>query len=365
LDVAGYAIYYGTNRGVYPMRFDCGTNTMATFSSLTVGTTYYFSLVAYNDANVESLPSAEIAYTVPTTFSPVLMPISDQTISVGQTLNLTNSIVADPDVSTNLTYSLVTSPDGMLIDPATGFLTWTPSASQAGTTNPVTILVSDDSTPPLTGTQNFVVNVSDLVQINLGSATVGMGMNGSVSLWTFSSSPITNLTFALDVPSDWITNVTVQSLFPQNVVVTQNPPGAANSIVTVQTTDGSPLPNGQPILQINFSSIPNQPLASAPIQVSAINAALADGETPGATNTTSSITFVNPNSYLTLQMANGQPSLTLCGPPGNYQILSTTDLASGAWTNEASIVLTNTSQIIPNVVTDGVTSKFFRTKILQ
>ncbi len=64
-NVAGYALYSGTNSGHYTTRLDAGTNTAATVSSLKAGLTYYFAAASYNAAGVESSPSAEIAYLVP------------------------------------------------------------------------------------------------------------------------------------------------------------------------------------------------------------------------------------------------------------------------------------------------------------
>lgn len=64
-NVAGYAVYSGTNSSNYSSRLDTGTNTTATVSGLKEGLTYYFAVTAYNTAKVESAPSAPITYLVP------------------------------------------------------------------------------------------------------------------------------------------------------------------------------------------------------------------------------------------------------------------------------------------------------------
>ncbi|GAH79649.1 unnamed protein product, partial [marine sediment metagenome] len=66
----------------------------------------------------------------------------------------------DPDVGDILTYSLIgSSPEGMTIDPTTGVINWTPTATQIGD-NDVTVEVSDNGSPVGSDTQNFTITVS-------------------------------------------------------------------------------------------------------------------------------------------------------------------------------------------------------------
>lgn len=64
-NVLGYAVYYGTISGEYTARVDAGSQTTVSIGGLIESTTYYFVAVAYTDYGVESLPSNELAYTVP------------------------------------------------------------------------------------------------------------------------------------------------------------------------------------------------------------------------------------------------------------------------------------------------------------
>jgi len=76
---------------------------------------------------------------------PVLAPISDYSIHAGMTLTFTNS-ATDPDIPTNaLTFEVYPGPAGASVDPTNGVFTWTPDNSFAGTTNSVTIVVTDDN----------------------------------------------------------------------------------------------------------------------------------------------------------------------------------------------------------------------------
>ena len=64
-NLAGYRVYYGGASGSYASTFDAGMATQASIPNLTVGQTYYFAVTAYDANGLESIPSAEISYTVP------------------------------------------------------------------------------------------------------------------------------------------------------------------------------------------------------------------------------------------------------------------------------------------------------------
>lgn len=63
----------------------------------------------------------------------------------------------DPNAGDELTFSLVTAPASMSIDPATGLIEWTPSAEDVGD-NIVEVMVEDQD--ELSDTQNFTVTVN-------------------------------------------------------------------------------------------------------------------------------------------------------------------------------------------------------------
>lgn len=64
-DVTNYVLHYGTSSGAYTKSLNAGNVTTATIPDLVAGFTYYFAVTAVNDADLESLPSNEISYTVP------------------------------------------------------------------------------------------------------------------------------------------------------------------------------------------------------------------------------------------------------------------------------------------------------------
>ncbi len=67
----------------------------------------------------------------------------------------------DPDPQDTLVYSLITKPEGMTINAATGLIEWRPTYTQAGTYN-VQIKVADSNSVPATDTQSFALTVTSL-----------------------------------------------------------------------------------------------------------------------------------------------------------------------------------------------------------
>ncbi len=92
--------------------------------------------------------------------APVLSPIANQSLIAGQTLTVTNT-ASDPNAPPlTLTFSLLTAPNGMILNATNGILTWRPIVAQSPTTNSIIVQVSDNSTPPVSATQSFVVTVT-------------------------------------------------------------------------------------------------------------------------------------------------------------------------------------------------------------
>ena len=79
-------------------------------------------------------------------------PITTATVAVAYAYNVN---ATDPDEDT-LTYSLTTSPTGMIIVSTTGVISWTPTSTQSGD-HSVTVVISDGS---LSATQSFTIIVS-------------------------------------------------------------------------------------------------------------------------------------------------------------------------------------------------------------
>jgi hypothetical protein len=102
---------------------------------------------------------------------PVLNPIADQTVMVGGTLAFSITAHDDDLPAQGFSYSLEGAPNGAVINPATGAFSWTPSASQAPSTNTIQVMVADNGSPSLTDTRTFTVVVSEIIVELLPSGT--------------------------------------------------------------------------------------------------------------------------------------------------------------------------------------------------
>jgi mono/diheme cytochrome c family protein len=109
---------------------------------------------------------------------PSLAAIPNRVILAGTSLLITNTAIdaeAPPQV---LSYSLVgpvPPPAGANINASNGFFAWRPAMAQAGTTNLLTIQVSDNGIPSLSATQSFFVTVNRPVRPGLTSASITNG----------------------------------------------------------------------------------------------------------------------------------------------------------------------------------------------
>jgi hypothetical protein len=69
---------------------------------------------------------------------------------------------SDADLpANNSTFSLLSPPPGMAIDPATGAISWTPTEVQGPSTNIINVVAADDGTPALRSTNTFTVIVRE------------------------------------------------------------------------------------------------------------------------------------------------------------------------------------------------------------
>ena len=129
---------------------------------------------------------------------PVLAPIHDLTVHAGTLVLFTNS-ASDGDVpAQSLTFTLDPGyPSDATLDPLTGVFAWPTIFAQAGTTNPITVRVTDNGTPALSDTRTF--NVTVLAPPTLQSITAG---TNSVTLsWSAIPGAIYRVQ-AKDSPSD-------------------------------------------------------------------------------------------------------------------------------------------------------------------
>ena len=143
-----------------------------------------------------------VLFVTETNEPPVLTAISDRTVVPGDLVTFTNS-ATDGDLPPNLlTYSLGPgAPADASIVPLTGVFAWPVPAGQPAGTNPVTITVTDNGTPPLSHSRAFAVVVGAPLRI-----TNIVEMGGSV---TITAPAVPGRTYTLEAsdvlgaPSPW------------------------------------------------------------------------------------------------------------------------------------------------------------------
>jgi Putative Ig domain len=165
------------------------------------GTCYQFGLTNFISANI--YPSYPIStntvsglgnsftvsvppYTIvellippaPNNTPPVLSPIGNQTVNVGQTVAFTASATDTDSPPQTLTFSLVSGPGNATLTTNSGAFSWRPTVTSANTTNAFTLTVADNGSPILSATQSFSVTVNPLTQPTAGSIVLNNGQLG-------------------------------------------------------------------------------------------------------------------------------------------------------------------------------------------
>jgi RHS repeat-associated protein len=115
---------------------------------------------AASDGTLESTATVRIAVRTPN--GPPTFISSPIEHGAGNVAYVYAVQAADPDAGDILTFSLPTAPAGMTIDPATGLITWTPTAGQAGT-HDVVVKVRD--VHGLLAVQGYTVTVGSAIAV--------------------------------------------------------------------------------------------------------------------------------------------------------------------------------------------------------
>lgn len=91
--------------------------------------------------------------------APVLEPVTNRTVSAGSALQI-NCRATDTDrPAQTIQFSLLSGPEGAGLAANTGVFTWRPTVAQSRSTNFITVVATDNGTPPLSATQSFTVAV--------------------------------------------------------------------------------------------------------------------------------------------------------------------------------------------------------------
>jgi hypothetical protein len=173
-NVTGYFAYYGVASQSYTNKINVGNVTGLTISGLVEGTTYFFAITAYNILGLESVPSNEVSYSVPSVVvnqPPTLNPPGNVTINENaglQTVNLSGISSGATKEAQTLTVTTSSSNPSLIPAPAvsytspnaTGMLSFMPVTNGNGVAT-ITVKVNDGGASNNLVTRTFTVTVSN------------------------------------------------------------------------------------------------------------------------------------------------------------------------------------------------------------
>ena len=193
---------------------------------------------------------------------PVLAAIADQTVRAGNALTFTAS-ATDSDLPPNvLAFSLgAGAPPGAAIDPGTGAFSWTPTPAQGGTTVPITIVVTDNATPPgaASRTFNVVVSPSNTAPTlsPIADQTIPEGSPFSLTVTaTDADVPANTIAFALGPDTPAGMTITANGVISWTPGEAQGP--SVNQITVIATDNGIPPLGATNRFTLNVTEV-NQP----------------------------------------------------------------------------------------------------------
>ncbi len=198
--------------------------------------------------------------------APELAAIGNKTVDEELQLSFT-ATATDADLPANtLTFSLdAGAPAGASITSA-GAFTWTPTEAQGPGDYSVTIRVTDNGTPALSGTETISINVNEVNAAPelaaIGNKTVDEELQLSFTATaTDADLPANTLTFSLDVGAPAGASITSAGAFTWTPTEAQGP---GNYSVTIRVTDnGTPTLNDFETISINVNEVNKAPELAA------------------------------------------------------------------------------------------------------
>jgi hypothetical protein len=213
----------------------------------------------------------------------------------------------DPDLPANvLTFSLLSPPVGMTINPASGSISWTPTEAQGPSTNTISVVVTDNGLPPLSATNSFKVTVNEVNSPPSLPSVVDQTVNELATLMVTNTAtdqdlPANTLIYSLLNPPDGVRVDT-------NGIVTWTPTeaqGPSTNTITVIVTD-----SGQPPLSAtnSFTVVVNE-LNSPPVLPAQTDRTIVGLTSVTVTNTATDTDL--PTNSLSYALITGPPNAAI------------------------------------------------------
>jgi outer membrane protein assembly factor BamB len=269
---------------------------------------------------------------------PVLDAISDQAITAGEPLTFTNS-ASDPDEGQQLAFSLgLGAPAGASIHPTTGLFEWTPSNAAAGI-HFITVVVTDNGSPPLTDAGCFMVTVesngnpeNQAPQLDPvpGQVVDELSTLTLTITATDADEPPQTLTFSLVSPPEGAAIDPVTGVFTWTPAEAQGP--GLYTITVMVSDDGVPSLSDTQSFQVEVREVNRSPVLGAIADYTVVQ------------GTTLSILFEAADPDI--------PANTLAFSLDNAPSGATVDSATGVFTWTPSQEQVGTTNLITATVTD-------------
>jgi hypothetical protein len=282
---------------------------------------------------------------------PTLAPIEDRNIAEGRSLMISN-LATDPDLPAQaLTFSLEPgAPEGASINPMTGVFAWQPSNIQGGTTNIITVVVTDDGVPARSATQTFTVIVRDTradFVVSVGSTNVLAGQSSMVPVTLASSLDLTNLSFFLEADAGRLTNFLLTPLAPGITSATLAPAGTNLSELRFITGAGTPLLGDVLLGRVDFTARANGKSTVVPIDVSSVTGVRGTGEiVPNAGGRGGRVVVIGDELVL-VGLLDPERRVAIYGRPGLCVTLqANTNLNSPVWESVGQYTLSGQSEFV-------------------
>ncbi len=303
--------------------------------------------------------------------APTLADIPSYTVRERSSLIVTNS-ASDPDVpKQQLTFSLVGAPAGAAINATNGVFTWQPNNTQGGTTNFISVVVTDDGVPPLSATQTLAVVVLDTMPdftLSIGSTAVLSNASGSLPLMLASGVDLTDLRLDLAVSSDRLTNWSLSGLAPEVGFANLVALGSNQFSLQFESRAATVFRGSFTLAQLGFLAVSNEHSEVVRLRSTAL-----DGHRPGHPDAIQGVAGVGQVFVVGLEpildarwLASNQLGLTLYARPGGRYVLERSAGVDdpSAWNFHSLLEPTDLRTDLPPRAM-GTSPEFFRALIAE
>jgi hypothetical protein len=273
---------------------------------------------------------------------PPTITVPENQVMVEETPLVISASASDPDIPLNgLTFSLLSSPVGMTIDPASGAIAWTPTEAQGSNVFTVTVVVTDDSP--------FAVNERNFSATNSFTVTVNESNRPPVLIFEQTNRVISELTLLVvtntatdaDLPANGLTYTLIDppegATIDTNGVITWTPTeaqGPGTNVITTVVTDYSPdAVNGTRLSATNSFSVAVQESNAPPVLTAVPDQFIHAGGTLVVTNRATDPD--SPTQTLVFSFESALPGATI--DPASGLFSWTSSVAQAGSSNSVSV----------------------------